>query len=580
MFSGKCVLCKGKKSSKDPHSVCPDCVSPCSLSFRCPDCESISTAEFTTYLRVLKKRFTQRATRARMSQVELEIHADNEGRISPDPTMGVSSSSEAVCTVQAPQGIVATSMSTPQTSTTVVASGLSSVTSTMVSATFAPTIIPAVSTAPFYQAPQTLQAPPQQAPAPVPWQGAWTNTPPSWQGPPPSFQAPRQPAFPQWPTSPYGFPPYGFPYGWPPQTPQAPPAPAPAPQAPAATVSVPPSSRKAPDFSVPGSSDSSRRDRSSTSSRDRSRSPLRVKSSKEQPEEEEEETLGYDEVVDWVADNLGSLCPSPGAESSPRKALKYEPFTQLPLHPVAWDIVDSLNEEFKKLSLDGSFKATANMKRRYPVHSVEFLDASARVDDDIKYVTGASASGSSRYKVSDAKVASFEVESKKTIRMVSALASAAEAIGNNLDSEDRNVQHVQTTINWMMRGFTDVVVNLRHIWAGALAMRRSGFLSLSSWDESTKKKLLRQPVDRELLFNGVIEGEHKRLGELAQAQVALRAIKSFQGRANPPKKGSYRGRRNRAFHARGGSSNQPHSRYISKGGSSDAGTSGKKDGRK
>ena len=291
-----------------------------------------------------------------------------------------------------------------------------------------------------------------------------------------------------------------------------------------------------------------------------------------------------EEVVDWIADNLGDLCPSPGTDSDSKKTLRYDPHTQLPLHPVTWDLVDSLNEEFAKLSLDGSFKSTPLWKRRYPVHSVDFLDSACKLDDDIKMVTGSSASSGVRYKVADSSIAALESEAKKSIKVVSALASSVEAIGNNLDSEeDRNLKHVQATLAWMMRGFTDVVTSLRSVWAGSVTLRRRGCLSLSSWDETAKKKLLRQPIDKPSLFNDAAEAEHKRLGEIAQAQVALRAIKNFQASnsSQPPRRGSYQGRRRGAFRGRGGNAGgRGHSRFFNKSGHSDAGSSGKHQARK
>ena len=241
--------------------------------------------------------------------------------------------------------------------------------------------------------------------------------------------------------------------------------------------------------------------------------------------------MGLDEVIDWVADNMGSLCPSPGADTDPKRELQYEPHTQLPLHPIAWDLMDSLNEEFKKLTLDGSFKPPASLRRRYPVHSVDFLDAAAKVDDDIKLLTGSSNKSGASFKVSESSIASLETEAKRSIKTVSALASTAEAIGNNLDSPDRNVEHIQSALSWMVRGLTDVVSSFRFIWASSLAMRRRGFLAQSSWDETAKKKLLRQPVDKTLLFNESLETEQDRLAKLAQNQVVFRTIRTLQERA-------------------------------------------------
>ena len=150
----------------------------------------------------------------------------------------------------------------------------------------------------------------------------------------------------------------------------------------------------------------------SSGTRERSRSPVRL--SKDTGDEEQ--TVGLENVIDWVGDNLGDLCPSPGPDVPEGKTIKHEPFTQLPLHPVAWDIMESLNEEFKGLSLSASFKAAPHMKRRYPVHTAEFLDAGMKIDDDIKYLTGSSSSSS--YKVQDAKLCSIETEVKRALKVV------------------------------------------------------------------------------------------------------------------------------------------------------------------
>ena len=612
----KCIRCKGKKSAKDPHNLCPDCVSPCDLTHRCDLCINLSLPDFSIYLKVLRKRRTQRITRAKMSQ-DLQLYAEDDGRITPELSTGspvetsvsslappVSSmdmmgSSEALAIAGAPHQVVSSQLSTSTTTVEVHQAPLVSQQSP-----YGPPhhLAPSQAPHPMSQAPFTMpQAPHQMPQAPHPMSQAPPPIPPVFQAPhpmaphstPSPLQAPSQQqgsnpnpwqgtwTHPQWNPSPFGYPPFGFPFGWPPQASQ-PQVQAPASQAPSATLSVPPS----PNSIGQSSSGTVRETKSSgpSVSRDRSRSPVRTPRTSGSVDSDSEEVLGLDEVVDWVADNLGSLCPSPGTESDPKKELRYEPHTQLPLHPVAWDLVDSLNEEFGKLSLDGSFKSTASLKKRYPVHSVDFLDTAAKLDEDVKYVTGSSASSGIRYKVSDASIASLETESKKAIRMISALASSAEAVGNNLDSDsDRNLKHVQATISWMMRGFTDVITSLRQVWAGSVTLRRRGCLSLSSWEEAAKKKLLRQPVDKPFLFNEVIESEQKRLGELAQAQVALRAIKSFSSRSStqPPRRGNYQGRRRGAFRGRGGSSGyQGRSRYFNKGGYPNAGSSGKREGRK
>ena len=162
------------------------------------------------------------------------------------------------------------------------------------------------------------------------------------------------------------------------------------------------------------------------------------------------------------------------------------------------------------------------------------------------------------------------------------MASTSEAIGNNLESDEfRSLPQINTAIIWQMRGFADVINHLRSVWAGTVMLRRTGMMSLSSWEESARKRLLRQPLDGGYLFNGVIPEEQKRLGELAQSEVALRALKYTDQTSTVLRSGSYTPRRFRRSYgtsSRGGTSSaQPKSRYTPKGGVSKS--SSKRGGR-
>ena len=216
MYFGNCDLCKGKKSKKDPHSLCPDCKPACSVDIQCNECESLTEKDFAVYLAVLRKRSLQRTARAKtMSGVEVDIHAEDDDLLGQDVERSSLSStshqSQVVCTAQAPAVVTTSPAVTSVALTTVVAPGQ------------------IVNTPPIMS---THQTPASQAPAP--WQapglwpqslGMWSNqqqwaphqSSPSQPRPPPPSPQPYQ----QWPAAPYGFPPpYGYPYF--PPAPQAP----------------------------------------------------------------------------------------------------------------------------------------------------------------------------------------------------------------------------------------------------------------------------------------------------------------------------------------------------------------------
>ena len=65
-----CFSCRKNKSSKDPHSYCPDCrqqlskKKSCAEDDRCIECASLTSSEFKSYRKALKKRRSQQAHRA------------------------------------------------------------------------------------------------------------------------------------------------------------------------------------------------------------------------------------------------------------------------------------------------------------------------------------------------------------------------------------------------------------------------------------------------------------------------------------------------------------------------------------
>ena len=568
----------------------------------------MALSDFEVYRRALRKRERQRVARGKMSSNvtdELQIHAEDDSSLLASPTTSASSSAslETTSTSSASTSKSTGEIGGKRTSshssvkscqsiqsaimTPVVSSASSLTTTTMISTTVtsAPVSGFGIQPAPW-QAPGAWSMAPGNWSAPLQAPGQWQQAPGQWQQAPGTWMAPPlgpgsslssstpHAGMQQWFPQMFG----GFPFVMPSTQPVL--QPPDVSQAPQTPIQTDQSSENVLPVSAPQSTPSRKRsrsgekdNRSETSKRSRRGSPSRSTSGQDTSldvEGDEEQALGLDDVLAWMADNLGELCPSPGPDVDDSKTIQWEPYIQIPPHPVATDLVDSLNEDFKALSLNSSFKAPGQHKSRYAVHSLNFLDSAAKMDEEMKYLTGSSSTSS--YKVQDAKVAGVESEIKRSLKLLSVIASSSEAIAHNLGSEEfRNIAQVETALVWQGRALTDLANHLRAAWANSVTIRRLGFLSLSSWDEVFKKHLLRQPVAGPWLFNGAIPEEQKKLADIAHSEVALRALKSFSGRKpSTSRGGSYNMRRFRRGNVSGarGASNSAKSRFSSSRGAS------------
>ena len=564
MYNQSCVNCKGKKSSKDPHPLWLDCTVLCGVSAKCEHCAPLSPKSFSAYLQVSRKRVTQRLYRRRMSSAEEPV-----GEKSPVNTAG------AVLT------------STPVVTTVTMTTSAAALTTT------------AVSSVPSLQTASTpIRAPGLTAPSTSGWVPGVSNDTSiqqtlalsgmsqSYQ----HYQAPYQGVNPMQYTAP--------------QTQfvqpavdvntlsslitllsrQQTPAPQQAPQL--AVVSTPPApvsyqssvtqlqqapvASAAPAVEAPTSPGPSFASESSTRSHtsrqrvrtsrvsDRSRSPVRRSPSSERefvPDYDEEmpdNHLGMDHVYDWIADRLVFSCPSPGPGVDETLTIWEKPSLMLPTHAKVREILSTLDEDFSKLSLNPTIRAPKCSKDEYPVHGLNFTWSATSVDEEIKKVTGSSSI--STYKVQDSKMTALDLELKRMLRPLSALASATDAILQDLSENNPDrIDHLTTVMDWQNSVINDLREHLRTALANTCVIRRLGFLSYATWESEFQKKLFHQPWSATTLFNGAINDVYKEVTEYAKGETALKNFQQAQRSNQPTRANTYQPRRPTVIRARKGS---------------------------
>ena len=581
-------MCRGPKSTYDPHTRCPDCTHPCSVDTRCKDCSPLSTSDFKAYLRVLRKRISQKSRRMASTPPLISVETPSFQELGIEPS--TPRSTETRSTSREKKSV--------QSDVAVTVAGWSG-------ATQAPGRWTSAHQAPDPDAHQASDAganlvrnlgaqpapdagahlAPDSGARQAPDAGAYLAPDAGAHLPPdagvsstpyagfhlpgtgaPFVPAATQPAPFMDPTGFFRMMQYMMSSTAP--APMAPPTTMPLPiwtasptmttavttAAPVPTLStaaptLPPSAHsQVSRMSSASSGHQSRRtarDEHHDRTRDRSRSPLESLTSESgfipDYDEDMENHLGMEGVFYWMADRLSETCPSPGPDVDKSLTIWSEPDFKIPPHPIVKDMMAVLEEDFSRLSLNPSFRATRVSKSRYPIHSLDSFDCASQPDEAMKRLTGSTVSS---YRVADSRVAAVETELRRMVKPLSALASASDAISQDLrESNPDRLDHLQTMMSWQTRTLIDITDHWKTAMAGAVAIRRSGFLAASTWEEEFKKRLLRQPVASSILFDNAIPDLYKEHSEFTRTEVALKAIKRSRP-SSSPRRNTYKPRRN------------------------------------
>ena len=261
--------------------------------------------------------------------------------------------------------------------------------------------------------------------------------------------------------------------------------------------------------------------------------------------EEQEETLpalSMDQVHMWVADRLVD-CPSPSSSAPDNSKLRADPDLQFPLHPAIREVVDQLDEDFSKLSLNPTVKAARFRKSDYPIHSADFLLAGATQDEHMQRL---SKSSHSSYSITDARLRSVDQELRRAMVTISSLMSVKDAMFQDLKEENSDrIEHFHTVLSYQAKVLGDLTDHVRTALATTTVSRRVGLLSDCAFQEEFKKRLVRAPVSTPTIFAGKIPEVHKEFSEITMAETQLQ---TFQAIAKLPQKlagrsGTYQPRR-------------------------------------
>ncbi|XP_067679192.1 uncharacterized protein [Haliotis asinina] len=312
---------------------------------------------------------------------------------------------------------------------------------------------------------------------------------------------------------------------------------------------------RSPEASRVSLKDSSTRTPSTSSTQRRESTSVSWEDLEEQhfcPDYEEEAGVGEDDgtylplsaVFEWIADRLPD-CPSPSVDPNNPASIRLSPELLIPPHPMVAEAVSLLDEDFAKLSLNPTIKASKSRKSDYKIHSLDFTDNGAAQDDSLKRLSSSSLSA---YKVQDSKLAAIDTELKRMLKPISALASATSAAAADLSEDNASrVDHLTTIFQWQGKVLHDLLGHLRAALAMTTSVRRSGFLDTCNWQEEFKRQLLRAPFTSKFLFADKIPDIYKSHAELTNTEVALSTFEAlgsaFRGRARGSGKKRYIPRR-------------------------------------